>query len=114
MKASEAIVAWTPNRGHWADKETAGMVAVGPFMDAASDVDWTAVYAMTGGAANVSRRKMKGPLQKMMVFVEFNTLVVRDGIDPNDAHKAFLKIDEYAETISPDIPGARGDNNDVL
>jgi hypothetical protein len=34
-------------------------------------------------------------------------LVARDGIAPEVAHKAFLAIDEYAERISPDIPGVR-------
>jgi len=34
-------------------------------------------------------------------------MVVGDGVDPQVAHAAFLAIDEYAEHISPDIPGAR-------
>lgn len=42
-----------------------------------------------------------------MLFVDFHTIVVRDGIDPSVAHEAFLAIDEYTMTISPDIPGAR-------
>jgi hypothetical protein len=37
----------------------------------------------------------------------FNTMTVRDGIDPHRAHHAMLAIDEYAEVISPDMPGAR-------
>lgn len=40
------------------------------------------------------------------VFVEFNTLVVRDGICPQQAHDEFLKIDEYRATIAPDMRGA--------
>jgi hypothetical protein len=42
----------------------------------------------------------------LSLFVLFNTLVIRDGIDPNRAHEAFLAIDEYRQTISPEIPGA--------
>ncbi|MEH3117107.1 MAG: hypothetical protein PGN25_05720 [Methylorubrum populi] len=41
-----------------------------------------------------------------MLFIDFNTLVVRDGIDPKEAHRAFLVIDEYRDRISPDVPGA--------
>lgn len=41
-----------------------------------------------------------------MVFVDFHTLVVREGIAPEVAHGEFLKIDEYRELISPDIQGA--------
>lgn len=40
------------------------------------------------------------------MFILFNTIVVRDGGDPMETHKAFLKIDEYREAISPDAPGA--------
>ena len=42
----------------------------------------------------------------MMLFIEFNTIVVRDQIPVKAAHDAFLAIDEYRERISPDIPGA--------
>jgi len=41
-----------------------------------------------------------------MLFVDFHTLVVRDGIDPVAAHAEFSKIDGYREIISPDIDGA--------
>ena len=45
-------------------------------------------------------------MRLLSIFVLFNTLVVRDGIDPSVAHKAFLEIDEYRRAISPDAPGA--------
>lgn len=44
--------------------------------------------------------------QLLAVFVLFNTIVVRDRVRPEVAHKAFLKIDEYRKAISPDSPGA--------
>jgi hypothetical protein len=44
--------------------------------------------------------------QLLSLFVLFNTLVVRDRIDPLAAHKAFLAIDEYRQTISRDQAGA--------
>ena len=40
------------------------------------------------------------------MFILFNTLVVRDGINPKAAHAAFLEIDEYRMAISPESPGA--------
>ena len=40
------------------------------------------------------------------MFILFNTLVVRDRIDPMAAHAAFLEIDEYRMAISHDAPGA--------
>jgi hypothetical protein len=42
----------------------------------------------------------------LAMFVLFNTVTVRDGIDVKRAHEAFLTIDEYRKTISPDAPGA--------
>jgi hypothetical protein len=44
--------------------------------------------------------------QLLAMFILFNTLVIRDGIHPFRAHEAFLEIDEYRQTISPDSPGA--------
>jgi hypothetical protein len=41
-----------------------------------------------------------------MVFIHFHTLVVRDGIDPQVAHKAFLAIDEYRQRMSGEIDGS--------
>ncbi|MEX1180588.1 MAG: hypothetical protein WEB63_07240 [Cucumibacter sp.] len=43
------------------------------------------------------------------MFIEFHTLVVRDGISLDEAHGAFLAIDEYRAMIAPDIPGAAED-----
>jgi hypothetical protein len=45
----------------------------------------------------------------LMLFIEFNTIVVRDNVSVEAAHKAFLAIDEYRERISPDIEGADWD-----
>jgi hypothetical protein len=44
--------------------------------------------------------------QLLAMFILFNTVTVRDGIDVEKAHKAFLTIDEYRKTISPDAQGA--------
>lgn len=104
MKARDALIAWTPARH--TDDPMAGKVKVGPLLRD-SDPDWTRPYSSTGGAAFVERRSMTGHTSTMMVFVDFHTLVVGDGLDPNVVHEAFLAIDEFAETISPDIKGAR-------
>jgi hypothetical protein len=47
---------------------------------------------------------MKGDQSALRLFIEFHTLVVRDGIDPQAAHEAFLAVDEYRDLISPDCP----------
>ena len=105
MKAAEALTAWTPAYSAIRDA-TRGKVEVGPLLQE-GDPDWTRPYAYTGGAAYVSLRTMDEGWRVAMVFIEFHTMVVRDGIDPQVAHRAFLTIDEYAERIALDIPGAR-------
>jgi|tagenome__1003787_1003787.scaffolds.fasta_scaffold20278990_1 hypothetical protein len=104
MKAREALIAWTPVSTAFRE-QTAGQVKVGPLLTE-GDPDWTRPFAYTGGAAYIHTR-LKGASIKAQLFIEFNTLVMRDGIDPAVAHNAFLAIDEYAESISPDIRGAR-------
>jgi hypothetical protein len=106
VKAAEALIAWTPAKDWYADRPTSGQVKVGPLLRRESEPDWTAPYAMSGGAAYTVRRDMPEWQQIAMVFIEFHTLVVRDGIDPKVAHEAFLAIDEYRQRISPDIAGA--------
>jgi hypothetical protein len=63
-------------------------------------------YPSSSGCCYADRRK--GPLANkvMKMFIDFHTLVVRDGIDPQAAHREFLKIDEYRKRISPDTPRA--------
>lgn len=109
MKASKALIAWTP--AGW-DSPTAGQVKIGRLLKY-GESDWAAPYDFTGGAAHMSTRKLDGAEAVARVFIEFNTLVVRDGIDPQVAHREFLKIDEYAEHISPDIEGARDPDDDA-
>ena len=104
MKAKGALIAWTPATAGQ-DVKTRGRVRVGPLINP-GESDWAQPFQMTGGAAHVFVRKLTGAKSIMRVFIEFHTLVVRDGIDPQVAHAAFLAIDEYAEMISPDIVGA--------
>jgi hypothetical protein len=63
-------------------------------------------FPLTGGACEVSRAQASGWEALALLMADFHTLVVRDGIDPQAAHREFLKIREYREFISPDIPGA--------
>jgi len=44
--------------------------------------------------------------QLLGMFILFNTVTMRDEIDVQKAHKAFLEIEEYRRAIAPDAPGA--------
>jgi hypothetical protein len=40
--------------------------------------------------------------QGLAMFMLFHAITVRDGVPTSLAHKAFLKIDEYRETLLPE------------
>lgn len=105
MKANEAMIAWTPNRAPYLDEPTRGEVRVGAMLGE-HEADWTKPYAKTGGACFSERHEMNEWQLIAMTFIDFHTLVVRDGISTQDAHEAFLAIDEYRQRMSPDIAGA--------
>ncbi len=103
MKAEQADIVWTPIN----DGMHPGDVRVETHCSA---------WSRTGGDLWLSAARLEGDSQieeeissikqKLALFVNFHTLVVRDGIDPLKAHKAFLSIDEYRVTISREIFGA--------
>ncbi|MBN4093933.1 MULTISPECIES: hypothetical protein [Methylobacterium] len=103
MKHTDAIIAWTPVR--WADlkPETAGQVVVLPAPDAAGEAKR---YMMRAGASSSALATLTEEARVARLFIDFQTLVVRDGIDPQVAHRAFLAIDEYRFRIAPDTEGA--------
>ena len=102
MKQLEAIIAWTPAR--WADlrPETAGQVVVLPLAQAQE----AKLFAMRAGASSSALATLSDEERIARLFIEFQTLVVRDGIDVQAAHRAFLAIDEYRFRIAPDTEGA--------
>lgn len=103
MKQTEAIIAWTPVR--WADlkPETAGQVVVLQAPDSAGEGKR---YMMRAGASSSALASLSEEARVARLFIDFQTLVVRDGIDPQVAHRAFLAIDEYRFRIAPDTEGA--------
>jgi len=92
MKANEALIAWNPR----------GDVKVA----CVGTKNWSDGFSRTGGATYSNTRNLTADKSVLMLFIEFHTLVVRDGVQPEIAHKAFLAIDEYRNAIAPDIQGA--------
>jgi hypothetical protein len=109
MKARDAHILWTPadykkrllRRGD----HPPGSVKVLRFLSD-GDRKEAARYKRDVGASFTDWRHKSSEQLKALVLAEFHALVVRDGIHPQAAHKAFLVIDEYREVISPDIEGA--------
>jgi hypothetical protein len=100
VKYQDCIIAWTPGTDH---------VRVGPLLREGMP-DWTQHpidYHRTAGASFMHVQQEKNPtLRDLMMMLDFHTIVVRDGVPVEAAHKAFLVLDEYRARISPDTPGA--------
>ena len=104
MKLANTMYAWNPVRlGGF----NAGEIKVGPHPD---HTDWTLQYVNSLGACMLSFKQMSDQERLTQMFIDFHTLVVRDGIEAQKAHREFLKIDEYRRAISPDIDVAEIDN----
>ena len=94
MKYLEALIAWNDK----SDK-----IEVRPW---SNRTEWSDDYEMTGGACYPHIHRMTEAQRAARLFIDFNTIVVRDGVDVQAAHRAFLKIDEYRALISPGMEGA--------
>lgn len=104
MKFLEALIAWNPKYDWIKRSERApGQVMVVPWPDKQG---LSRPLLNTCGACYAGNHQLNEDQIVAKVFVDFHTLVVRDGIDPQDAHRAFLNIDEYRKFIALDIEGA--------
>lgn len=104
MRYTEAMVAWTPADKYSEDDPRRGKIVVVPWPDRDHLADG---YRRTVGACFADTHKLDQTQLVAQVFIDFNCIVVRDRIDPQLAHNAFLVIDEYAERIPEDQQGAR-------
>lgn len=100
MKAKDSQVVWCPRR--WTGSR-GGEIDVIPLGRSGRHLDdrerWPCWDPIVGHSAT------KWQVLATML-VRFHTCVVRDGITPKAAHRAFLKIEEYRRFISADISGA--------
>lgn len=98
VAAKDAVIAWTP-ASRSERYQTLGHVALAP----RPPRDAVAPFAMWDYAAD---RHASDPEVIAGLFIRFNTMVVRDGIDPQAAHRVMLEIEEYRDAVSPEIAGA--------
>jgi hypothetical protein len=118
MKMTEADVIWTPRyddgtirelerRGHGVRYPDAGAIRVerhGSGWQRTPGDPWMPATCL--GYMGEVPTKNNRDRQLLAMIILFNTITVRDRVNVNDAHNAFLAIDEYRTTISPDAPGA--------
>jgi hypothetical protein len=112
MKMTEADVVWVPDHEWNSDAPNRGAVRVerhGSHWQRTPDDRWMPATSL--GAMGQGKTKDDPIKQLLAMFILFNTLIVRDGISVANAHAAFIAIDEYRKTISPDAPGADDDDD---
>jgi hypothetical protein len=97
MKLSEIVIAWTPV--HWDWHPTAGQIRVG----LVSDSHWKE-YGLTEGATGIDWKSASYREKRLLVL--FHQIVMRDRLNPQVVHEAFLAIDEYRWQIARDVTGA--------
>lgn len=107
MRYRDCMIAWEPTTGPLVGRRGMGTkpgeVQVGPHPDRNG---WSDRYAMTIGGCTLAFKKATAMRAAFQCMLDFNTLVVCHGIDPQKAHQEFLKIDEYRFHISANAPGA--------
>jgi hypothetical protein len=86
MKAIQAVISWNPRTG-----EVGVATRAGPRGQ------------LTVGAVFADWLTMSPETRLAQLFINFHTMVVRDHIDPQRAHSAFLAVDEYRAAVSPEI-----------
>lgn len=90
----EWMVAW--DRG--------GDIKVGPWPD---KIGWSDDYMFTSGCCYLERRSAPNAWKVAMMFIDFHSIVVRDKVDSQVAHKEFCKIGEFCRRIARDLPEAQ-------
>jgi hypothetical protein len=101
MRLVDTDVVWTPDHDY-----NVGAVNRGAVRLEQHGSNWTRTQGDRWMPAYDTQDRTRETDRLLGLFILFNTLVVRDRIDPQAAHAAFLGIDEYRLAISPDAPGA--------
>ena len=107
FRLRECMIAWTPTGAKFMAPcdLPMGSIRVGPHPDAQGHCGWSYNYLNTTGACWGSVAKLESEAAKHWLYNLFAHIVARDGIAPTDAHREFLKIEEYRDGLSDDMPG---------
>lgn len=71
---------------------------------------WRRFYTSSGGGCYTFVQELTPLESKCMVYIDAMHLIIRDKINPMAVHNAFLKIDEYREGLSSDMPDSKRGN----
>jgi len=91
VKLRDALIAWNIRGG----------IKIGSRQED-RQTHWSAGYRMTGGSCNLDVHEARGDKAKLFALAEWQVVTFRDGVNSKDAHREFLKIDEY-RAVAADI-----------
>lgn len=93
MTAANSILEWNPG------SDQVRVRYMGPdFRDGTQ-------FRMSGLAAYGHVQKVDFQQRKALVFIEAMHLIIRDKVDPMAVHRELLKLAEYRDGCSDDMPG---------
>lgn len=72
-------------------------VKVGPWPD---ETGWSEAYGRTDRACFAACRESTADQRLVAIFILFSAIIVREGLDPEIVHQAFLAIDEYRDALA--------------
>lgn len=107
--SQDVVICWTPSAWgvvncRWA--ATSGRVAVG--LNVGGFVDPWALWmpaTCLPGVRDLTPEAL--PYARLAaVLLNMQAMIIRDGMDPQEVHRALLSIQEYRQSISPDQAGA--------
>ena len=93
MKLAEIMYAWTPATWDLAYRRQ------GSSWGSPGSRRLDAPFASCLGACDLSFVEASNSERIIQMFVAFHAMVVRDGLDPQVVHTAFLEIDEYRAIV---------------
>lgn len=100
MKIKDALISWNPAEGG-----AAGSIKVGRLREN-WNTRWAENYLMNVGGCFPEVSRMSDIEARHYVLSEFVSAVVGGRVNPQDAHREFMKIDEYRRAIPSDFEGA--------
>ena len=105
MKAKDVNIAWTPAHAFDDGPRAAGMAPAGSIEVGLHRPPnrWADKHPRIVGACCMDWQKVTREEQTAQVLALFVAIVVRDGVDPQAAHREFLKIDEYLLALRGDV-----------
>jgi len=91
MRAIDAMIVWTPNRGDWANRPTAGKVEVTTIPEPPA----LRAHPISVGACDHDWKDTDDAGRLQLAQEYFSHMIHRDGIDEATARAAFAQIEEF-------------------